>query len=145
MTALSLATVFLFAGCSSPRHGSIPNRSPQAQSPKDSTPAYGVASYYGQKYHGRRTASGEVYDMNKMTAAHRTLPFGLKVRVTELASNRSVVVRINDRGPFIRGRIIDLSRAAAQRLGIIQSGSANVKLEIFPDSPPRAGLNLSTK
>jgi len=92
----------------------------------------GVASYYGKKYNGRKTASGEIYDMNKMTAAHRTLPFGVSVRVTELSSNRSVVVRINDRGPFARDRIIDLSLAAARRLGIVQSGHAQVRVEVMP-------------
>ena len=91
-----------------------------------------MASYYGKQYHGRKTASGEIYDMNKMTAAHRTLPFGVQVRVTELSSQRSVVVRINDRGPFARDRIIDVSLAAARRLGMIQSGHVNVKLEMIP-------------
>src|SRR5689334_19420754 len=93
----------------------------------------GVASYYGWPYHGRRTASGEIYDMRKMTAAHQTLPFGVSVRVTDLSNNRSVVVRINDRGPFKRGRIIDLSVAAAQQLGIIQKGSATVRVEVLAE------------
>jgi rare lipoprotein A len=75
-----------------------------------------------------------------MTAAHRTLPFGTRVRVTELSGNTSVVVRINDRGPFTRGRIIDLSLAAARRLGIVQKGSATVKLEPLPESAQRAEL-----
>ena len=89
----------------------------------------GIASWYGAAHHGRRTASGEIFDMNAMTAAHRTYPFGTRVRVTDLATGRTVVVRINDRGPFVRGRIIDLSRAAAARLGIVQAGTARVRVE----------------
>lgn len=103
----------------------------------------GVASWYGQEFHGRPTSSREVFDMNDMTAAHRTLPFGTHVMVTDLANDRSVVVRINDRGPFVRGRIIDLSYAAARVLGIVGPGTARVRLEILggfrepaPTSPP---------
>jgi rare lipoprotein A len=91
----------------------------------------GVASWYGQEFHGRPTSSREVYDMNDMTAAHRTLPFGTHVMVTNLANDRSVVVRINDRGPFVRDRIIDLSYAAARVLGLIGPGTARVRLEIL--------------
>lgn len=90
----------------------------------------GVASYYGKRFHGRLTANGERFNMNAMTAAHKTLPFGTKVRVTNSRNGRSVVVRINDRGPFIRGRTIDLSRGAAQKIGMISTGHARVKLEI---------------
>lgn len=90
----------------------------------------GVASYYGRKFHGRLTANGERFDMNAMTAAHKTLPFGTRVRVTNARNGRSVIVRINDRGPFIRGRTIDLSRGAAQKLGMISSGHARVQLDI---------------
>ena len=89
-----------------------------------------VASYYGKRFHGRLTANGERFNMNAMTAAHKTLPFGTKVRVTYPRNGRSVVVRINDRGPFIKGRAIDLSRGAASKLGFIQSGHARVKLDI---------------
>jgi rare lipoprotein A len=89
----------------------------------------GVASWYGQEFHGRPTSSHEVFNMNDMTAAHRTLPFGTHVMVTNLANDRSVVVRINDRGPFVRGRIIDLSYAAARVLGLIGPGTARVRLE----------------
>ncbi|MCX6571209.1 MAG: septal ring lytic transglycosylase RlpA family protein [Candidatus Aminicenantes bacterium] len=91
----------------------------------------GVASWYGQEFHGRPTSSREVFDMNDMTAAHRTLPFGTYVMVTDLAKDRSVVVRINDRGPFVRGRIIDLSYAAARVLGIVGPGTARVRLDIL--------------
>jgi rare lipoprotein A len=98
----------------------------------------GVASWYGPGFHGRPTSSGEVFDMNDMTAAHRTLPFGTNVMVTNLANDRSVVVRINDRGPFVRGRIIDLSYAAARVLGIVGPGTARVRLEALGGAdPPR--------
>ncbi|MEO0419854.1 MAG: septal ring lytic transglycosylase RlpA family protein [Pseudomonadota bacterium] len=90
----------------------------------------GVASYYGKRFHGRLTANGERFNMNAMTAAHKTLPFGTHVRVTNPSNGRSVTVRINDRGPFIRGRTIDLSRAAATKLGMISRGHARVKLDI---------------
>ncbi|WP_430687896.1 septal ring lytic transglycosylase RlpA family protein [Lujinxingia sediminis] len=90
----------------------------------------GVASWYGDKFHGRQTASGELYDMEGFTAAHKTLPFHTIVRVIEPESRRSVVVRITDRGPFVRGRIIDLSRAAARDLDMIQAGTVDVILQI---------------
>ena len=90
----------------------------------------GLASYYGREHDGRRTASGEIFDMNEMTAAHRTLPFGTRVRVTDLANGRQVTVRINDRGPFRRGRIVDLSYAAARKLGIVGRGVAKVRVAV---------------
>ncbi|MDP2357206.1 MAG: septal ring lytic transglycosylase RlpA family protein [Beijerinckiaceae bacterium] len=86
----------------------------------------GKASWYGPGFHGRRTASGERFNQNVMTAAHRHLPFGTRVRVTNHRSGRSVVVRINDRGPFIRGRIIDLSRASAHSLGLAGLSSVTI-------------------
>src|SRR5688572_25786651 len=89
----------------------------------------GLASWYGKRFHGKKTASGEIYDMYAMTAAHPTLPIPSYVRVTHVASGRSVVVRVNDRGPFHPGRVIDLSYAAALRLGYIQAGSAQVEVE----------------
>lgn len=89
----------------------------------------GLASWYGQEFQGRPTSSREVFNMNDMTAAHRTLPFGTHVMVTNLENDRSVVVRINDRGPFVRGRVIDLSYAAARVLGLIGPGTARVRLE----------------
>ena len=91
----------------------------------------GHASWYGRKFHGRLTAIGEVYDMYKMTAAHPTLPLPSYVRVTHVANGRSVIVRVNDRGPFLRGRLIDLSYAAAHRLGYINAGSAEVDVELL--------------
>ncbi|WP_255573761.1 septal ring lytic transglycosylase RlpA family protein [Erythrobacter sp. SCSIO 43205] len=91
----------------------------------------GVASFYGRRFHGRLTANGERFDMNAMTAAHKTLPFGTLVRVTNPRNGRSVVVRINDRGPFVKGRTIDVSRAAAKELGMIARGHARVELDII--------------
>lgn len=91
--------------------------------------ARGVGSWYGRKFHGQRTSSGEIYDMYAMTAAHTTLPIPSYARVTNLANERSVIVRINDRGPFLAGRIIDLSYAAAYKLGYIGAGSASVEVE----------------
>ena len=90
----------------------------------------GVASYYADEFNGRRTSNGETYDMNQMTAAHRTLPFNTKVRVTNSITGKSIIVRINDRGPFKDDRIIDLSLAAAKALELIGSGTAPVRLEV---------------
>lgn len=90
----------------------------------------GVASFYGAKFHGRRTASGERFDMHALTAAHRSLPFGSEVRVTDPRSGRSVTVRINDRGPFSKHRTIDLSRAAAQEIGLVNRGHGTVELAL---------------
>lgn len=90
----------------------------------------GIASWYGHPYHGRRAANGEIYDMEQMTAAHRTLPFNTMVRVTSLDNGRNITVRITDRGPFIEGRIIDLSRAAARELQMIGPGLMRVRLEV---------------
>lgn len=89
----------------------------------------GIASWYGRRYHGRRTASGEIFDMNSATAAHPTLPFGTRVQVTNLANGRSVILRINDRGPFVRHRIIDVSRRAARVLDFIKKGTARVRVQ----------------
>lgn len=90
----------------------------------------GVASWYGPNFQGNPTANGEIFDMNELTAAHKSLPFNTRVKVVHLSTGREVVVRINDRGPFIKGRIIDLSRRAAEKLGIIGSGTAEVGLKI---------------
>ncbi len=90
----------------------------------------GVASYYARKFHGRPTASGERYDENAMTAAHPHLPFGTLLKVKSLENHRTVVVRVNDRGPFIEGRIVDVSRAAARRLGMLQDGLMRVEVTL---------------
>ncbi|MEK0084207.1 septal ring lytic transglycosylase RlpA family protein [Benzoatithermus flavus] len=92
----------------------------------------GVASWYGPGFHGRRTASGEPFDQDDLTAAHRDLPLGSEVTVTNLENGRSIVVQINDRGPYVKGRVIDLSKAAARRLGIIEEGVAKVRIEATP-------------
>ena len=91
----------------------------------------GLASWYGAKHHGKRTASGEIFDQNRFTAAHRTLPWGSIVKVTNLDNGKSVEVRINDRGPFTKGRIIDVSRAAARALGMVESGVSPVRMELL--------------
>jgi len=88
----------------------------------------GIASWYGRKFHGRKTSNGETYDMYGLSAAHKTLPLGVYVKVTHLGNGRHIVVRINDRGPFVAGRIIDLSYGAAKKLGIVKSGTAQVEL-----------------
>ena len=90
----------------------------------------GVASCYGEKFHGRKTANGETFNMYKLTAAHRVLPLGTKVRVTHMSNGLSVVVKVNDRGPFIEGRILDLSFAAALELEMVTAGTAEVMIEV---------------
>jgi rare lipoprotein A len=95
----------------------------------------GIVSWYGHPYHGRRAANGEIYDMEKMTAAHRTLPFGTWVRVTNLENNQTVDVRIIDRGPFAKGRILDLSHAAAVSIALIGPGIAKVKITVIAKPP----------
>ena len=119
--SISLLTVML-AGCGSVFGPGAPRRGKFQ---------IGMASWYGPGYHGNMCASGEIYDMYKLTAAHRELPFGTYVRVTNLRNGKKVVVRINDRGPFKRGRIIDLSYAAAKKIGMVKDGSTRVRVEIF--------------
>ncbi len=100
--------------------------------PKEPTASLvGMASYYGNKFEGRKTANGEIYRGENLTAAHQTLPFGTHLRVTNLRNGESVVVRVNDRGPFVANRILDLSLAAAQKLQIIQAGVSLVQIEIL--------------
>ena len=124
-TALGAALIFC---------GSSFDSSQTTAREKKTRGASGIASWYGIPFHGRRTASGEAFDMNELTAAHRSLPFGSKVRVTNQATNVSVVVRINDRGPYAGNRVIDLSRAAASKLRLIEPGVAPVKLEVLQDA-----------
>ena len=151
----SFVLILLLAGCATdgpPRSGSISPRDlppdpvprKEARSRYGNGPVYevlgknyrvmnssygyqetGVASWYGKKFHGRKTSNGEIYNMYAMTAAHKTLPIPVYVRVKNLSNGRSVVVKVNDRGPFIGGRIIDLSYAAAQKLDIIGTGTAS--------------------
>ena len=94
----------------------------------------GVASFYADKFEGRITANGEVYEHQLLTAAHKLLPFGTRVKVTNLKNNLSVIVKINDRGPFVAGRIIDLSKSAAEKLEFIREGITKVKLEVLVKS-----------
>jgi rare lipoprotein A len=96
----------------------------------------GIASWYGDHWQGRKTASGTRFDVKKLTAAHRTLPLNTRVRVTNLDNGKSVIVLVNDRGPYVDGRVIDLSTAAARRLGMVKKGLVPVKIEIVP--PPAA-------
>ncbi len=98
----------------------------------------GLSSWYGRDFHGKKTANGEIFNMYKLTAAHRTLPLGTKARIWNVENGRSCIVIINDRGPFIEGRILDLSYAAALELEMAQKGIAEVQIEILklPDDPP---------
>jgi len=105
----------------------------------------GLASWYGARHHGKRTASGEVFNQNQFTAAHPTLPWGTRVKVINLDNGKSVDVRINDRGPYKQGRIIDVSRAAARALGIVQRGIATVRIEWFADPDKANELSLQNK
>lgn len=100
----------------------------------------GRASWYGHPFHGRKTANGETYDMYSMTAAHKSLPFGSLLKVTNLDNQRELIVRVNDRGPYIAGRIVDLSFAAAKELGMIHRGVSPVRVEVF--SPKSLSINL---
>ena len=104
--------------------------------PPESKGQVGIASWYGKPFDGRLTASGEKYDMEKLTAAHRTFPFGTKLRVQSLVTQKTVEIRVNDRGPFVADRIIDLSHAAAQAIDM--QGIANVRLEVLSMPPTRA-------
>lgn len=100
----------------------------------------GVASWYGIPFDGHRTSNGEIYDMHAFTAAHRTLPFGAVVRVTDLDNGRQTEVRINDRGPFVANRVIDLSLSAAQAVGMVGPGTARVRLEVIAGPNPQVGF-----
>lgn len=91
----------------------------------------GVASYYGSKFHKKRTANGEIFNMYKVSAAHKTLPLGTKVRVINLKNGRSLNMTINDRGPYVKGRVIDLSYKAAQKLGFVNQGTTKVRIEVL--------------
>lgn len=139
----AIAITVLLSGCHHKKAAQAPppvplasasSPPPAAAAPPGATPESGetgLASWYGHPYHGRASASGEIYDMERMTAAHRTLPFGTMVRVHDLDSRQTVDVRINDRGPFVDGRIIDLSHAAARAIEMLGPGTARVRLEIL--------------
>lgn len=161
------AAVFLF-GCAAPPAPAPPSpqrrvsratppRKPAAERPKpykvlgrwyqplasaDGFRQRGLASWYGEPFHGRRTSNGEIYDMHQISAAHKILPLGTVVRVRNLDNGRTLDVRINDRGPFVRGRVIDLSYAAAKRLGVDVPGTAPVEVVAIGMTPPRPGAPL---
>lgn len=121
-TACGAALVAIWA-VSAAAHGTMPT---------PANPVIGTASWYGPGFQGRLTANGERFDQNELTAAHRTLPFGTRLRVTNETTGKSVVVRVNDRGPFVGKRVIDLSRGAAERIGLVHKGIGRVKLEVVP-------------
>jgi rare lipoprotein A len=126
ISALTLAGLTL-AGCAKKHH----TKATTPASPRIQAGETGLASWYGHPYHGRPAANGEIYDMEGFTAAHRTLPFGTWVRVVNLTTDKTVDVRITDRGPFVENRIIDLSHAAAGAIGLIGPGVARVRLDII--------------
>ena len=136
--ALGCAILIFFAQACGPRHHQSPVKRPkpyrvwgtwyQPIAHARGFEQTGIASWYGKKFHGRKTANGEIYDMYAMTAAHKTLPLGTFVRVHSLENGKSVDVRVNDRGPFVRGRIIDLSYTAADKLGIVGPGTGRVRV-----------------
>jgi len=144
-----LVGAFVLTGCATVTRAPATATPTSRAAPPSSTPREpsdrpsqaGKASWYGVPHHGRKTASGEAYDMHALTAAHRTLPLGTRLRVINVDNGRTVVVRINDRGPFVDGRVIDLSRAAARELGTLEDGLFNVRFEVLDDAaaePPRA-------
>ena len=128
---------WIFTGCASqigprPGYNRVTGRTTNKGTPaKKGYKEVGMISYYGPKFHGKKTANGETFNQNDITAAHRTLPFNSRVKVTILTSGKSVVVRINDRGPFKKNRILDLSKGAAKKVGLIQSGTAKAKIVVL--------------
>ena len=156
-TTLLLCTIFIaLSGCAKHKQASVsvkpPKRSFQApvEPARIGTKEKGEASWYGEPYNGRRAASGEIFDMEQLTAAHRTFPFQTWVEVTNLDNGKKVEVRITDRGPFVDGRVIDLSRAAAREIDLLRSGIAKVELRVIEGptmvaairEPAREPINL---
>lgn len=149
LVLFALLTALLFVNCSSRRHkatakpssektisietlkGKTGSTTTNTSSNTSSSTMRGGASYYADKYDGRKTASGEVFRQNKLTAAHRTLPFGTMVRVKNIKNGKTVDVKVNDRGPFVSGRIIDLSRSAAEKIDLIREGVAEVEVTVL--------------
>lgn len=140
--AIALLLAFAATGCAEvgrPPQAPLPQARP-TQAPMQlsrecrATRLYveeGMASWYGRAHHGRRTASGQAFNMHRLTAAHRTLPFGTRIRVTNMRNGRSVVLIVNDRGPFVRGRFLDVSYRAARELHFVRAGLAPVRIEIM--------------
>jgi rare lipoprotein A len=136
--AAVLVVAAIIAGCATLRETpppSVPGGLPASKDPGEPGQT-GDASWYGEPHHGRRTASGETFDMNERTAAHRTLPMGTRLLVTNLETGRTVVVRVNDRGPDVAGRIIDLSYAAARELDAVGDGVVRVRIRVLSKPPP---------
>jgi rare lipoprotein A len=143
---LLLAVVFLWTGCGEKKRAKVspppppsiePERPSKPPAATNANPIYietGLASWYGPPYHNRRGSNGEIFDMNALTAAHRTLPLNSVARVTNLQTGHATTVRITDRGPFIEGRILDLSLAAAKQVDVWRAGTARIKLEVL-DAP----------
>jgi rare lipoprotein A len=140
---LAALAAMLWSACA----GSFPDRGEYRRDLGQHVPAPGASvspgqsetgwiSYYGKDFHGRKTANGERFDMHELTAAHRTLPFGTRLKVTHLGNGKSVEVRINDRGPWKRDRILDLSLAAAKKLDLITQGKAKARVEVLPTPSP---------
>lgn len=132
---LALLSVLVFSGCTSERLSKQGEPAPQ-ENTVSTEPVYkevGQASWYGPGFHGNKTANGETFNQHKLTAAHPSLPLGTKAEVTNLENGKKVEVKINDRGPYAKDRSIDLSRAAAQQLGMTKDGAAQVKIEVKPD------------
>ena len=119
------------SGSSAPRESTSSSATVRPSSGKVLLTLEGVASYYADAFHGKLTSNGETFNMNDVTAAHRTFPFGTRIKVTNLDNQKTVVVRVNDRGPYVDGRIIDLSLGAAKEVGLVQSGTARVRLEVL--------------
>lgn len=139
----TLGLLLLGSGCSNlwrshPQSVGVPPPEPLVRLPAPAAPLVqvGVASWYGPGFHGKRTANGEVYNQYELTAAHPTLPLGSRVMVTNLATRQSVEVRVNDRGPFVEGRLIDLSYAAARSIGVYEPGTAPVRIELLTAAAP---------
>jgi rare lipoprotein A len=133
---LAIALLYMCgSGCGKKKHVPPSSIAPLPSSAPALASESGLASWYGHPYHGRRAANGEIYDMEQLTAAHRTLPFGTWVHVTNLTNEKTVDVRITDRGPFIDGRVIDLSHAAARAVDMIGPGVARVRLDILALPP----------
>lgn len=121
--AVCVLALLVLSGC-----GSTPKSGGRVSSGHTES---GMASYYGNEFHGRKTANGERFDQGKLTAAHRTMPFGTRVKVTNTQNGRSVVVRVNDRGPFVKGRIIDLSSSAFKSIASINAGVVPVRVQVI--------------
>ena len=132
-----ILTFILFSCTNSPRYGSSVSSkgrmNPKSFNTMKRVPKVltGISSYYGTDFHGKLTANGEVYDMYGLTAAHKTLPLNTIVRVTNLSNSKSLILRINDRGPYVKGRILDCSYGAAKKLGFIAQGTTKVRIEVI--------------